>query len=221
MPEAMQATVFIVDDDVLVLKSLVHLVGSMGFAVEPYDSPQVFLKTCDLERPGCLLLDLSMPVMSGFEVQQHLVSAGSLLTAVFLTGRGTISASVAAIKNGAVDFLSKPVSDGNLFVAISSAIERNRQARRERAERESIVKRFSALTEREKEVMYHLLSGKRNKQIAYELGIVEKTIKVHRARVMAKVGVTSLVSLADLARHCEINGANPGPALPDTHPKHA
>ena len=204
MTDAARPTVFVVDDDASVLRSLGRILRSMGFAVELFDSPRSFLDRCELGRPGCVLLDLSMPQMSGSDVQQHLLDAGSLLPVVFLSGTGNIPASVSAMKAGAVDFLVKPASGDELAETIGRALERNRQLRLEHDEREGIVNRYSTLTAREKEVMRHLLCGKRNKEIAYELGIVEKTIKVHRARILAKLQVRSLVNLFELATRAGI-----------------
>jgi FixJ family two-component response regulator len=204
MTDDARSTVFVVDDDASVLKSLDRILRSMGFAVEMFDSPRLFLDRCDLGRPGCVLLDLAMPYISGIDVQQRLLDAGSLLPVVFLSGEGSIQVSVSAMKAGAVDFLVKPVNDDELAVTIARALERNKRLRLERDEREGIVNLYSTLTAREKEVMRHLLSGKRNKQIAYELGIVEKTIKVHRARILAKLQVKSLVKLFELAARAGI-----------------
>ncbi len=204
MNDASRSSVFVVDDDASVLKSLDRILRSMGFAVETFNSPRSFLDQCDLGRAGCVLLDLAMPHFSGIEVQQRLVDAGSLLTVVFLSGTAEIPDSVSAMKAGAVDFLIKPANDEKLRMAIAGALERNRRFREERDKREAIVNRYLTLTAREKEVMRHLLVGKRNKQIAYELGIVEKTIKVHRARILAKLQVTSLVRLFDLAARAGI-----------------
>ena len=204
MIDAARPTVFVVDDDASVLKSLDRVLRSMGFAVETFNSSQSFLDQCDLERQGCVLLDLAMPDFSGIQVQQRLVEAGSLLTVVFLSGAAEIPDSVSAMKAGAVDFLIKPANDEQLRNAIDGALERNRRFREERDEKEAIIRRYSTLTPREKEVMRHLLVGKRNKQIAFELGIVEKTIKVHRARILAKLQVTSLVNLYDLAARAGI-----------------
>jgi FixJ family two-component response regulator len=204
MRDIARSTVFVVDDDPSVLRSLDRVLRSMGFAVETFDSPRLFLDQCDLGRPGCVLLDLAMPHMSGMDVQQRLLDEGSLLTVVFLSGEGSIPVSVSAMKAGAVDFLVKPVNDRELAETITRALDRNRRLRLEYEEREDIINRFLMLTAREKEVMRHLLSGKRNKQIAYELGIVEKTIKVHRARILAKLQVRSLVSLFELAARAGI-----------------
>lgn len=204
MNDTARPTVFVVDDDQSVLKSLDRLLRSMGFAVETFDSPRLFLERCDLERPGCVLLDLAMPQMSGSDVQQHLLDAGSLLPVIFLSGEGSIPASVSAMKAGAVDFLVKPVEGAELAATIARALERNERARSERDERESIVSRYVTLTAREREVMRHLLSGKRNKQIAYDLGVVEQTVKIHRARLLSKLKVRSLVKLFELTTRAGI-----------------
>jgi len=204
MRDGAPPTVFIVDDDPSVLKALDRILRSMGFAVESFASPRAFLDRCDLRRPGCVLLDFAMPEMSGTDVQQRLLDAGSLLSVVFLSGEGSIPVSVSAMKAGAVDFLVKPVSGAELAQTITRALERNERSRLERDDKEDIVSRFSTLTAREKEVMHHLLCGKRNKEIAYELGIVEKTINVHRARILAKLQVKSLVSLFELAARAGI-----------------
>jgi FixJ family two-component response regulator len=204
MRDTARSTVFVVDDDPSVLRSLDRILRSMGFAVETFDSPRLFLDRCDLGRPGCVLLDLAMPHMSGMDVQRYLLEAGSLLTVVFLSGEGSIPLSVSAMKAGAVDFLVKPVNDDELVETIARALERNERLRVDRDERDDIGSRFLMLTAREKEVMRHLLCGKRNKQIAYELGIVEKTIKVHRARILAKLQVRSLVNLFELAARAGI-----------------
>jgi FixJ family two-component response regulator len=204
MTDSARSTVFVVDDDPSVLRSIDRNLRSMGFAVETFDSPRMFLDRCDLARPGCVVLDLAMPHMSGIEVQQHLLDAGSLLTVVFLSGEGSIPVSVSAMKAGAVDFLVKPVKQAELAATIARALERNERLRLDRDEKAEIVSRYSTLSVREKEVMHHLLCGKRNKQIAYDLGIVEQTIKVHRARILAKLRVRSLVSLFELAARAGI-----------------
>lgn len=204
MNDAARSTVFVVDDDPSVLRSLDRVLRSMGFTVEMFDSPRLFLDRCDLGRPGCVLLDFAMPHISGIDVQQHLLDAGSLLSVVFLSGESSIPVSVSAMKAGAVDFLVKPVNDDELAETIGRALDRNKRLRLDRDEREGIVNRYSTLTAREREVMRHLLCGKRNKQIAYELGIVEKTIKVHRGRILAKLQVRSLVTLFELTARAGI-----------------
>lgn len=204
MTDSARSTVFVVDDDPSLLRSIDRNLRSMGFAVEIFDSPGLFLDRCDLGRPGCVLLDFAMPQMSGIEVQQHLLDAGSVLPVVFLSGAGSIPVSVSAMKAGAVDFLVKPVKGVDLAGTIARALERNRRSRSERDERAHIVNRYLTLSVREKEVMGHLLCGKINKQIGYELGVVEQTIKIHRARILAKFQVRSLVKLSELAARAGI-----------------
>ncbi len=197
----MTETVFIVDDDPSVLRAVGRLVRSAGMVAAGYPSPREFL--ADLRRgslgDGCLVLDLSMPELGGLEVQRELGACAGRLPIVFLTGNGDIPTGVRAMKAGAVDFLTKPCSDDQLLAAIGEALERGRAARADEAAAGALRARFSALTPRESEVMRGVVAGKLNKQIADELGAAEKTIKVHRARVMRKVGVESVAELARLA----------------------
>ncbi len=194
-----QRRVFVVDDDISVVSALARMMRCSGFAVEEFLSPQLFFERADLTRPGCVLLDLAMPGMTGLEVQERLSRERSLLSIVFLTGQANIAASVAAMRAGAIDFLEKPVEREALVAAVLRAFNRNDEARRGQNDREVFAQRFESLTGREKEIMRHLLTGRRNKQIAGDLGIVEKTVKVHRARVMAKMRVTSLLHLSKTA----------------------
>lgn len=197
-------TVCLVDDDPSVLKALDRLLRSAGYRVEAFACPEAFLSAYDREQAGCLLLDLTMPGMSGMEVQQRLNEAGAQLPIVFLTGQGDIPTSVRAIKDGAVDFLTKPVVDEALFAAIREALAKNAADRLSRVELALIRRRLVSLTPRELEVLKHVVAGKLNKQIAGELGTVEKTIKVHRARVMQKMKAKSLVELVRLAERVGI-----------------
>lgn len=196
---ARKPTVFLVDDDPGVLRALARQLRSAGYRVETFDNPAAFLRRYDPERPGCLLLDLAMPGLDGLTVQRRLGEAGHAPPIVFLTGRGELPACVRAMKAGAVDFLAKPVVDSVLFAAIEEAIGRDAQARRARHGLASIQHRIASLTPRELEVLRRVVAGKPNKQIAAELGIVESTIKIHRARVMAKMRVRSLPELTLLA----------------------
>jgi FixJ family two-component response regulator len=191
-------TVFLVDDDLSVLRGLSRLLRSAGWRTEVYQSPQDFIDRFDLHAPGCLVLDMSMPGLDGLELQRRLAEKGCPLPIVFLTGHGDIPTSVRAMKAGAIDFLTKPVRDEDLLRAIGQAVENDRIRRMERAETEAIAQRFAKLTPREREVLALVVSGKLNKQIAAELGTVEKTIKVHRARVMEKTGAHSLAELVQL-----------------------
>ncbi|MDZ7651595.1 MAG: response regulator [Burkholderiaceae bacterium] len=199
--------VYLVDDDTAVLRSLQRLLEAAGMATTAFDSPERFLAAVGPSVAGCAVLDLAMPGLDGLAVQEALARRGCPLPIVFLTGRGNIPASVRAMKLGAVDFLTKPVDVGQLLDAIRTAFERDRQARVERDERQAIDARLATLTAREREVLPHLVAGRLNKQIAADLGTVEKTIKVHRARVLAKLSVRSLADLARLAQRAGIGPA--------------
>jgi len=192
-------TVFIVDDTREVRTALSRVLGAAGYQVRAFESAERFLEEQDGETPGCLLLDVCMPGMSGLEVQRSLVGSTRGRPIVFLTGHGDIQTSVHAMKEGAVDFLTKPIDDTRLFAAVDQALRLDEEARRERAVRGKIEKRLSALTPRERQVMEHVISGRLNKQIAADLGIGEKTVKVHRARVMSKMEVRSVAELVQLA----------------------
>ena len=186
----------IVDDDASVLKSLERLLRSAGLAVRTFPSPQAFLQQHDSNIPGCLMLDLSMPGLDGLQLQQALAQSGDLCPVIFITGFGDVPSTVRAMKAGAVDFLTKPFDREQLLAAVRLAIEKDGAARAARAERSSIGVRVAALTPREHQVMAHVVAGHLNKHIADELGIAEKTVKVHRARVMKKMGVGSVAELA-------------------------
>ena len=200
-------TVFIVDDDSAVLRSLARLLRSARLNVMAFGSPQEFLERHDPRAPGCLVLDLAMPGLNGLELQAALTVKGSDIPIIFLTGHGDIPTSVQAMKRGALDFLTKPVNDDDLLKAVQVAIEKDRIARLARAELEDIQVRLDSLTPREREVLTHVVSGQLNKQTAADLGIVEKTIKIHRARVMEKMKVESLAELVRLAEKAGIRAA--------------
>ena len=197
-------TVFIVDDDPAVLKSLSRLLRSARLDVGTFSSPREFLERHDPSAPGCLVLDVAMPGLNGLELQEALSAKGSELPIIFLTGHGDIPMSVQAMKRGAVDFLTKPVNDEDLLKAVYVAIEKDRLQRQTRAEATEIQQRLATLTPREREVMEHVISGQLNKQTAADLGTVEKTIKVHRARVMEKMKVQSVAELARLAERAGV-----------------
>ena len=194
----MTEQVFLVDDQAAVRKAMKRLLASAGYDVVAYESARAFLDSGMADAAGCLVLDLEMPDMNGLALQQAL--AGSLLPVIFLTGHGDIGSGVRAIKAGASDFLTKPVDGAILLAAVQGALDQNRVARAEQAECDELRARLDSLTPREREVLALLVEGKLNKQIADQLGIVEKTIKVHRARVLAKMKVrssTALVRLVD------------------------
>jgi FixJ family two-component response regulator len=200
-------TIFVVDDDPAVLKSLGRLLRSAGLRVETCNSPQDFLARHNPALPGCLVLDVAMPGLNGLEVQQALAAIGDERPIVFLTGHGDIPTSVEAMKRGAVDFLTKPVNAEDLLKAIHSAIVKDSVRRLERDEVEEFKQRLATLTPREREVLPYVISGRLNKQIAGELGTAEKTIKVHRGRVMEKMKVQSVAELVRLAERLGIRPA--------------
>jgi FixJ family two-component response regulator len=196
-------TVFIVDDDPSFRDSLQFLLESVGLEVRIFSSAQEFLAAADPEAPGCLLLDVRMPGMSGLDLQNELANAEISLPIIFITGHGTVPMSVQAMKAGAVDFLQKPFDEQDLLNAVNQAIEQDRQTRLERDALREIQKRIESLTPREYEVFTLLVSGMLNKQVAYRLGTTERTIKAHRSRIMEKMEADSL---ADLVRHAEKMG---------------
>ena len=200
-------TVFIVDDDLSVLKGLSRLLRSARLNPVTFASPEEFLDRHDPHAPGCLVLDVAMPGLDGLQLQQALIAKGSEIPIIFLTGQGDIPTSVQAMKGGAVDFLTKPVHDDCLLAAIRAAIEKDRQQRQAGADVAEIRQRLATLTPREREVLEHVISGQLNKQTAAELGTVEKTIKVHRARMLAKMKVQSVAELVWLAEKAGIRAA--------------
>ena len=191
----MRACVSVIDDDALVLGSLDRLLQSRGFEVHTYSSAQAFLEQHDASTPGCIVMDLSMPGLSGLELQQALAHSADRRPVVFISGRSSVEASVRAMKAGAVDFLTKPFDEADLVAAVSAALEKDRASREGLAERSAINLRLSTLTPRERDVLSRVVAGKLNKQIAAELGTAEKTVKVHRARMMRKMQFDSLAEL--------------------------
>lgn len=192
--------VFLVDDDASVRRALTRLIRSAGYPVDAFASAREFLDSLPQpDSPACLVLDVRMPGFSGLDLQSQLAGTNRVLPIIFLTGHGDIPMSVKAMKAGAVDFLSKPVKDTDLLHAIEQALDRATREADVFAEAEDVRQRLDMLTAREREVFEHVISGQLNKQIAYDLGTVEKTIKVHRARVMQKMGVRSLAELVRLA----------------------
>lgn len=192
-------TVFVADDDESVRRSLERLIRSVGLNVETFTSAKEFLDTDRSDEPSCLVLDVRMPGMSGLDLQGELITEGYSMPIIFVTGHGDIPMSVRAMKAGAVDFLQKPFSDQDLLDAIHRAIDKDRRSRQERVEVSEIQRRVDSLTPREREVFALVVKGRLNKQIAYELGLSEKTVKVHRPRVMEKMQAESLADLVRLA----------------------
>jgi FixJ family two-component response regulator len=194
-----EALVFVVDDDDSVRKALARLMRSVGLNVETFGSAGEFLAREPHPGPACLILDVRMPGLSGLDLQKELAASGSTLSVVFMTGHGTIPMSVQAMKDGAVEFLEKPFDDQTLIDAVREALKKNQQARQKKAELREILERVNSLTPRERGVFELVVSGKLNKQIAFELGTSEKTVKAQRSQIMKKMHADSLAHLVQLA----------------------
>ena len=195
-----RATVFVVDDDASMRRSLDTLLRSVGLDVHLFSSAQEFMQAERPDAPGCLVLDVRLPGMSGLAFQQELAKAGIALPVIFITGHGDVPMTVRAMKAGAAEFLTKPFDDQVLLDAIDAAIERDRARRRDTAGLAEVQGRYRTLTEREREVMQFVVAGRVNKQIAAELGLSLVTVKVHRGQVMRKMlakSVAELVRMAD------------------------
>jgi FixJ family two-component response regulator len=193
------AVVHVVDDDASFQAAIARLLRAAGYEVRTYSGAGEFLLSPAEAAPGCVLLDLQMPGLSGLDLQEALEKRGALLPIIFLTGQGDIPRSVKAMKSGAVDFLTKPVEGERLLGAIRIALALDQSARASRDQLEEWRQRFAKLTARERDVHAMVVAGKRNKVIALELGTAERTIKVHRARVMTKMAVRSLAELVRIA----------------------
>ena len=202
-------TVFVVDDDAAVTRALGRLLGTYGYNVRSAGSAEEFLQKHDSTLPGCILLDIALPNLDGLELQAALAESGLQRPIVFLTASCDVRVGVQAMRAGAVDFLVKPIEEANLLAAVRQAIERDTVSRRAHDKRAAVEHQLSKLTPREREVMDHVVAGRLNKQIAGDLGIVEKTIKVHRGRVMAKLGLRTVADLVRLAERAHL----PGPKL--------
>ncbi len=202
-----ETTVYIVDDDPSIRTSLARLMRSVDLRAQTFSSAQAFLERRPSDEPACMVLDIKMPGQTGLELQQELAAEGFDLPIIFLTGHGNVPVSVTAMKGGALDFLEKPVDDQDLLDAIARAIDRSTRTRTERSERSTIRLRASRLTPRERQVFGLVVDGLLNKQVAGKLGMSEKTVKVHRARVMQKMEADSL---AELVRLAERAGITPG-----------
>lgn len=188
-------TVFVVDDDDAVRGSLRLLLKSVGLAAQPFGSAHDFLEHYSPDQPGCLVLDVRMPGMSGLELQQQLNVRGAVIPVIFITGHGDVPMAVEAMQHGAFDFLQKPFRDQDLIDRIQRALEKDRGYRLELKKREQIRERRDSLTPREQEVLELVTSGKANKVMAADLGVSQRTVEIHRARVMEKMGAASLAQL--------------------------
>jgi len=200
----MTPTVFVIDDEESVRKALARLLRSAGFNPAVFGSSHEFLEAQVPDAPGCLVLDLAMPGLNGLELQRALADRGAGWPIIFLTGRADVPMSVEAMKQGAFDFLTKPVHDETLLAAVRHALEGDRAARHARSQLDEVDRRLATLTPREREVLAQVVAGRLNKQIAADLGTVEKTIKVHRARVMEKMKVQSVAELVRLTERAGV-----------------
>lgn len=191
------STVFIVDDDQAIRHAMELLMRSVGLDHEIFHSADDFLAGFSDERPGCLVLDIRMPGLGGLELQEKLIQMGSSLPIIFISGHGDVPMAVEAMQKGAVDFIQKPFRDQELLDRIHEALEKDLESRVERDEQSQVQDRMGTLTKREREVLELVVTGKPNKVIAYELGVSQRTVEIHRARVMEKMQAQSL---ADLVR---------------------
>lgn len=199
-----EPTVFVVDDDNLVRASLKRLIRLAELRVEAFGSAREFLQGAQFDGPACLVLDVRLPDLNGLDFQGELAKAGIHIPIIFITGHGDIPMSVRAMKAGAAGFLTKPFSERDLLTSIQEAIEQDRAARQVRADIASLHRRYQLLTPREREVFAYVVTGRLNKQIAFDLSVTEKTIKVHRALVMQKMQAESLADLVRMAEKLQL-----------------
>ncbi len=192
-------TVFLVDDDASVRRALSRLLRTAGLEVASFPSAEALLEGITATGPACVVADLRMPGLSGLDLQEELSRRGLDLPLLFISGHADVRSSVRAMKSGAIDFLQKPISDAALFEAVGQALARHRERQAARQDTDVLATRFARLTPREREVFALVVSGLLNKQVGYELGATEKTIKVHRARVMEKMEASSLADLVRMA----------------------
>lgn len=200
------STVYVVDDDVSVREALKNLLRSVGLKVETFSTADEFLSRKRPHAPGCLILDVRLPGLSGLDLQRQLVQSSRAIPIVFITGHGDIPMSVRAIKDGAVEFLTKPFRDQDLLDAVRQAVERDREARVRELEMADLRERYASLTTREQEVLRLVLRGLINKQIATGLGISEATVKLHRGRLMGKMRAETLAELISMAQTLGVTG---------------
>jgi FixJ family two-component response regulator len=204
---AQSPIVFIVDDDAAVRNSLRLLVKSIGQTAAVFGSAQEFLAAYEMQQPGCLVLDVRMPGMSGLELQQHLNMRGAVIPLIFITGHGDIPMAVEAMQHGAFDFLQKPFRDQDLIDRIQRALQKDHENRAALGERTRIRERLESLTPREREVLSLVTSGKANKVMAADLGLSQRTVEIHRARVMEKMGAASVAQLVRMVLDFEDTAA--------------
>lgn len=199
--------IYLVDDDPSVLKAISRLLRTAGYKTRAFSSPESFLANHDPSAPGCAVFDLVMPDVDGLKLQKQLMAQSADRAIIFLTGNGSVSDSVHAMKAGAVDFLLKPVKGSDLLHAVERAVCKDMTMRKAQDDEKRILAHVELLTRREREVLTHVIAGRLNKQIAFDLGTVEKTIKVHRGRMMAKMGVRTVAELVRMTEHIGLQPA--------------
>jgi FixJ family two-component response regulator len=207
----MTPTVYVVDDDEGVRKATTRLLTAAGFAVRTYASGDCLLAELEPDTPGCIILDVCMPGLSGLDLQVALGDRDDRLPIIFLTGHAEVPDTVRAIRGGAVDFLTKPIAPGALLEAIDRALAQDVRDRAIRQHQQHLRARYERLTDRERQVFERLIAGQLNKQVAADLNITERTIKLHRARILQKLDVDSMASLARFAVEIGVEPRHPAP----------
>lgn len=199
----MTETVFLVDDDTAVLRSLAAVLEGEGFTIKAFESGKTLLENCDEKTAGCIVLDMRMPGMDGLEVQAELNKRGVHMPVIFLTGHGDVPMSVHVMKNGAYDFLQKPVAADTLIARVYGALRLDKDRQQKQDQKESARRRLRLLSQREEEVLSHLLQGKTNKLVAKDLGLSPRTVEIHRKNILAKTQASNLIELSQLFRIVE------------------